>query len=77
MEACCGSNHYPAPQSYNIKTADGTLLRHNSRHLKKTNEKPPNVITDLDDSFTIEDSAPAVSNQMPPVDQWLVPPSNE
>ena len=72
-------NHYPAPRSYNIKTADGTLLRRNRRHLKKTNEKPPNVTTDLDESFTIEDSAPAVSNQMPPVEPPMAraPPSNE
>ena len=70
-------NHYPASRSYNIKTADGTLLRRNRRHLKKTSERPPNVTTDLDDLFTIEDSAPAVStyNQMPPMAR--APPSNE
>ena len=72
-------NHYPAPRSYNIKTADGTLLRRNRRHLKKTNERPPNVTTDLEDSFTIEDSAPAVSDQMPPVEPPMARalPSNE
>ena len=37
------------------------------------------MTTDLDDSFTIEDSAPAVSNQMPPVEPSMAraPPSNE
>ena len=47
--------------------------------MKKTNEKPPNVTTDLDESFTIEDSAPAVSNQMPPVEPPMgrALPSNE
>ena len=37
------------------------------------------MTTDLDDSFTIEDSAPAVSNQMPPVGPPMAraPSSNE
>ena len=72
-------NHYPAPQLYNIRTANGILLRHNRRHLKKTNERPPNVTTNLDDLFTTEDSAPAVSYQMLPVEPSMAraPPSNE
>ena len=72
-------SHHPAPRSYNIKTADGTLLRRNRRHLKKTNEDPPDVSTNLDDSFIIEDSAPAVNNQMPPMEPppARVPPSTE
>ena len=72
-------SHHPAPRSYNIKTADGTLLRRNRRHLKKTIENPPDVTTNLDDSFTIEDSAPAVNNQMPHPEQpsARVPTCNE
>ena len=72
-------SHHPAPRSYNIKTADETLLRRNRRHLKKTIENPPDVTTNLDDSFTIEDSAPAVNNQMPHPEQpsARVPTCNE
>ena len=72
-------SHHPAPRSYNIKTADGTLLRRNRRHLKKTIQNPPDVTTNLDDSFTIEDSAPAVNNQMPHPEQppARVPTCNE
>ena len=39
--------HHPTSRSYNIRTADGTLLRHNRRHLKKVNETSPAVTTTL------------------------------
>ena len=48
-------DRHSAPRSYNIKTAEGTVLRRNRRHLKKTNEDPPNVTNAIDDSFTTED----------------------
>ena len=72
-------SHHPAPRSYNIKTADGTLLRHNRQHLKRVNETPPAVTTTFDEPFTIEDSVPAVTNEMPQVATPPVraPPSNE
>jgi len=72
-------SHHPAPRSYNIRTADGTMLRRNRRHLKKTNENFPDVTTTFNESFTIEDSAPAVNNQMPPIEPppIRVPSSNE
>jgi len=72
-------SHHPDPRSYNIKTADGTLLRRNRRHLKKTNKNPPDVTNSLDDSFTVEDSAPANNNLLPPVEPppVRVPVSNE
>ena len=72
-------SHHPAPRSYNIKTPDGTLLRRNRRHLKRVNETPPAVTTTFDEPFTIEDSEPAVTNEMPlvPPPPVRAPPSNE
>ena len=60
-------NRHPAPRPYNIRTAEETTLRRNKRHLKKTNEDAPNVTTTIDDSFTTDDTASAVNNQMPHV----------
>jgi hypothetical protein len=36
------------PRSYIVQTENGSLLRRNRRHLIKTSEEPPNVITDID-----------------------------
>ena len=60
-------NHHPVPRSYNIRTAEGTTLRRNRRHLKKNNEDPPDVTTTIENSFTTDDSASAVNNQVPHV----------
>ena len=58
-------NRHPAPRSYTITTAEGTVLRRNRRQLKQTQEDPPNVTTTIDDSFSNDDSASAANNQMP------------
>ena len=59
-------NQHSAPRSYNIRTAEGRVLRRNRRHLKKTSENSPNVTITIDDPFTTEDS-PSAANQTPPV----------
>ena len=58
-------DRHSAPRSYNIKTAEGRVLRRNRRHLRKTSERPPNVTTTIDDPFTIEDSASAANQTLP------------
>ena len=45
-------NRHGAPRSYNIRTSQGNILRRNRRHLKYTNEPPPErecYIEDTDD----------------------------
>ena len=69
-------NHHPAPRSYNITTAEGTVLRRNRRQLKKTHEEPPNVTTTIDDSFSNDDSASAANSQMPPMINVDPPPTS-
>ena len=62
---------HTSPRSYHIKTAQGTSLRRNRSHLKKTIEPPPppSVTTFIDDDIetTVPNSPPPLVNPQPVV----------
>ena len=63
---------HASPRSYDIRTAQGTQLRRNRRHLKKTVELPPPAPTtfiDDDVETTDTDCPPPVTNPQQVVDQ--------
>ena len=63
---------HASPRSYDIRTAQGTQLRRNRRHLKKTVELPPPAPTtfiDDDIETTDADCPPPVTNPQQVVDQ--------
>ena len=57
---------HTTPRSYNIRTAQGTNLRRNRRHLKKTNELSPPIATSS--SFIDDDAASTVVDSLPQLD---------
>ena len=66
----------PLPGTTSELHAEGTSLRNNRQHLKKSNENSPDVTTTtIDDSFTIDNSASAVNNQVPSVVNVQPPPT--
>ena len=62
------SAKHTTPRSYHIKTAQGTNLRRNRCHLKKTIESPPPSVTmyiDDDNESTVPESPPPLVNPQP------------
>ena len=49
-------------QSYNIRTAQGDILRRNRRHLKYTNEPPPELEYYIEDTDDIPENLAHHSN---------------
>ena len=56
---------HSTPRSYVIQTSNGTLLRRNRKHLKKTAEPKPKPAIPLEDDENEE--VPVVSQQLPDV----------
>ena len=55
-------NRHGAPRSYNIRTAQGNILQRNRRHLKYTNEPPPELEYCIEDTDDIPENSAHHSN---------------